>query len=97
MNKYGVRYTSQFKKDLKAAIKQGFDVREMNKVIALIAQGTNEKLLCEKYSDHALRGKWKGYRECHIRPDWLLVYEIFENTMILSLTRTGSHSELFKI
>ena len=97
MNKYGVRYTSQFKKDLKAAIKQGFDVREMNKVIVLIAQGTNEKLLCEKYSDHALKGKWKGYRECRIRPDWLLVYEIFENTMILSLTRTGSHSELFKM
>lgn len=93
--KYEIKYTSQFKKDLRSAVKQGNDGREAKRVIDLIAEGTNEKLLCEIYLDHALKGKWNGFRECHIRPDWLLIYKIIEDKLILSLTRIGSHSELF--
>ena len=55
----------------------------------------NEQPLPEKYKDHALTGDWKGFRECHIQPDWLLIYEINNNELILYLTRTGSHSDLF--
>lgn len=95
--KYEIKYTSQFKKDLKAAVKQGYDYKEIQYVVNLIAEGTNESILCSDYSDHALKGKWKGFRECHIRPDWLLIYKIYENNLILSLSRIGSHSELFKM
>lgn len=93
--KYEIKYTTQFKKDLKAAVKQGYDVSKMKHVVDLIAEGTNGKILCERYLDHALKGKWKGFRECHVLPDWLLIYEIIENKLVLSLARTGSHSELF--
>ncbi|MBD5115607.1 MAG: type II toxin-antitoxin system YafQ family toxin [Ruminococcaceae bacterium] len=93
--KYEIKYTTQFKKDLKTAVKQGYDSEEIKRVVDLIAEGTNGIILCERYSDHALKGKWKGFRECHVRPDWLLIYEIIENKLVLSLTRIGSHSELF--
>ena len=64
----------------------------METVIDMLA---NEQPLPEKYKDHALTGDWKGFRECHIQPDWLLIYEINNNELILYLTRTGSHSDLF--
>ena len=95
--KYTVKFTSKFKKDYKQAQKQGLDTDKLLQVVALIASGTAEETLKETYSDHALTGNWKGYRECHIQPDWLLIYEIYEDTLVLSLTRTGSHSKLFGI
>lgn len=93
--KYKVKYTSQFKKELKAVVKRGYDQNEIQYVIALIAEGTNASELCSKYKDHALKGKWRGFRECHIRPDWLLIYELVEDVLVLSLSRTGTHSDLF--
>ena len=93
--KYKIKYTAQFKKELKAAVKRGYDINELQFVVKLIAEGTNSSELCEKYKDHELKGKWRGFRECHIRPDWLLIYEIVEDVLVLSLARTGSHSDLF--
>ena len=93
--KYKVKYTSQFKKELKAVVKRGYDPNEIQHVIDLIAEGTNASELCSKYRDHALKGKWQGFRECHIRPDWLLIYELVEEVLVLSLSRTGTHSDLF--
>ena len=96
-NKYIIKYTSRFKKDYKLIQKRGYNDDKLFKVIGLIAEGTNEELLKKDYDDHALTGNWKGFRECHIEPDWLLVYQIFENTLILSLIRTGTHADLFSI
>ncbi len=93
--KYKVKYTSQFKKELKAVVKRGYDPNEIQYVIDLIAEGTNASELCSKYKDHALKGNWQGFRECHIRPDWLLIYELIEDILVLSLSRTGTHSDLF--
>lgn len=93
--KYQVKYTAQFKKELKSAIKRGYDINELQYVVNLIAEGTNAPELYEKYKDHELKGKWNRFRECHIRPDWLLIYEIVEDILVLSLARTGSHSDLF--
>ncbi|MBQ3565994.1 MAG: type II toxin-antitoxin system YafQ family toxin [Oscillospiraceae bacterium] len=88
---YELDRTAIFKKDLKRAKKRGCNIDLLNEII--------EKLLCgevlpEKYKDHALTGNYKNHRECHIEPDWLLVYRVFENTLILSLVRTGTHSDL---
>lgn len=90
--KYEVKFTGQFKKDLKLAKKQNKNLDKMYEIIELLANG---KSLDEKYRDHALSGDYKGCRECHIEPDWLLVYEIFDDVLVLSLSRLGSHSELF--
>jgi mRNA interferase YafQ len=89
-----IKYETTFKKDYKRIKKRGYDVRLLEAVIELLAQG---KTLPSKYKDHLLIGKYKGYRECHITPDWLLIYEINDEELILYLTRTGSHSDLFKI
>lgn len=90
--KYEVKLTSQFKKDYKAAVKRNCDMAHLQTVITKLANG--EKLE-EKYYDHQLTGQWKGYRECHIEPDWLLVYLIKKDVLVLTLVRTGTHSELF--
>ena len=90
--KYEVRFTGQFKKDLKRAKKQGKDTNELFAVIEKLSNG--EKLE-EKYRDHGLSGNYKGFRECHIEPDWLLIYEIDDSILVLMLYRVGSHSELF--
>jgi mRNA interferase YafQ len=95
--KYTVKYTSKFKKDYKLAKKRGLNVGKLLAVVNLIADGTNQELLCQQYSDHVLTGNWNGYRECHIEPDWLLVYELVEDVLVLSLTRTGTHSDIFGI
>lgn len=92
MNKYKNVPTKMFKKDLKIAIKRGYSIKLLEKVIEIIASG--EKLP-QKYRDHSLIGIYKGARECHITPDWLLIYEISNNELILYLTRTGTHSDLF--
>ena len=85
-------FTSQFKKDYKLAKKRGYDNRLLQEVVELLADG---KALPEKYLDHALSGNYAGCRECHILPDWLLVYRIEKELLILALTRTGTHSDLF--
>ena len=90
--KYEVKLTSQFKKDYKAAIKRNCDMKHLQNVIIRLANG--EKLE-EKYCDHPLSGQWKEHRECHIEPDWLLVYLIKKDVLVLSLARTGTHSDLF--
>ena len=87
---YLVKTTSRFRKDLKKARKQGKNIDELENVVDLLQAGS---ALDERYSDHLLTGNWKDHRECHIRPDWLLIYHYDEE--ILWLVRTGSHSELF--
>ncbi len=92
--KYEIQRTSQFKKDFKLALKRGCDIEELKIVISMLADGES---LPPKYRDHNLVNSrnYKGMRECHIEPDWLLVYKISEQLMVLSLQRTGSHSDLF--
>ncbi len=90
--KYEIQRTSQFKKDYKAAVKRNLDMEQLKKVVNILAEG---ETLPEEYDDHTLKGKYSGYRECHIQPDWLLVYKITEDLLILSLYRTGTHSDLF--
>ena len=92
--KYEVRFTNQYKKDLKLAKKQGKDIEKMYDVVEKLAKG---ETLEAKYRDHSLTGNLKGLRECHIEPDWLLVYEIIDDVLVLMLNRLGSHSELFKM
>ncbi|HHV15935.1 type II toxin-antitoxin system YafQ family toxin [Syntrophomonas wolfei] len=87
-----IRYSSRFKKDFKAIVKRGYDVKLLEEVLNLLVQ---EKALPQKYLDHPLTGNYAGHRECHITPDWLLIYKIEKDILILSLTRTGTHSDLF--
>jgi len=87
-----VIWTSRFKKDYKLAMKRGFNISLIDEVIRLLSRGSE---LPAKYRDHDLSGDWAGFRECHIRPDWLLIYTIDGNELILTLTRTGTHSDLF--
>ena len=90
--KYEIVPSNQFKKDLKLAQKRGYDLAKIKKVIATLADG---ETLDEKYRDHWLTGDYGGYRECHIQPDWLLVWEQRDTELILILTDTGTHSDLF--
>jgi len=90
--KYIVKLTGQFKRDYKTAIKRGFSIDLLDEVINLLANGTP---LPEKYRDHNLSGNWSGFRECHIQPDWLLIYRIDDDILVLTLTRNGTHSDLF--
>jgi mRNA interferase YafQ len=83
--------TSQFKRDVKRAKKRGKDTDRLKTVIALLAQG---RTLPAKYKDHQLKGVYKDCRECHLDPDWLLIYRIEAN--VLQLVRTGTHTDLFK-
>ncbi|MGN0500701.1 MAG: type II toxin-antitoxin system YafQ family toxin [Ruminococcus sp.] len=87
-----IKYHSLFKKDFKRIKKRGYDIAKMEKVISLLV---NETPLPEIYKDHDLKGDYKGCRECHITPDWLLVYQKNIDDLVLILTRTGSHSDLF--
>lgn len=90
--KYLVKLTTQFKKDYKQAIKRALKIQMLDDVITALALG---EVLPEKNRDHALSGNWIGHRECHILPDWLLIYRIEDDVLILTLTRTGTHSDLF--
>ena len=92
MNKYKIAITKKFKKDLKTAKIRGYDLNLIQQVVDTIASG---KKLDKKYKDYALNGIYKGCRECHITPDWLLIYELAKEELILYLTRTGTHSNLF--
>ena len=91
--KYNLQFTSQFKKDLKLAKKQNKDLGKLFEVIDILANG---ETLDAKYKDHSLTGNYRGTRECHIEPDWLLIFEIRGDVLVLMLYRLGSHSELFK-
>ncbi|HCI84473.1 MAG TPA: type II toxin-antitoxin system mRNA interferase toxin, RelE/StbE family [Lachnospiraceae bacterium] len=84
--------TGQFKRDLKRIQKRGLELELLKNVIRLLLE---EQTLDEKYRDHALTGNYRGFRECHIQPDWLLIYAIDHNELILTASRTGSHSDLF--
>ena len=87
-----MKFTTQFKKDLKLAKKQKKDINKLFEVIELLAEG---KSLEAKYRDHDLSGNYKGARECHIEPDWLLIYEYRNEILVLVLYRLGTHSEVF--
>jgi mRNA interferase YafQ len=86
-----IHYTTQFKKDYKRIKKQNKDLSELRIVIEQLVQGQS---LGPKYRDHQLSGNWKGHRDCHIEPDWILIYRVTPNNLFLE--RTGSHSYLFK-
>jgi len=86
-----IHYTTQFKKDYKRISKQNKDLSKIRDVIEKLVAG---QLLEPKYHDHQLSGNWKGHRDCHIEPDWLLIYRVTGDDLYLE--RTGSHSELFK-
>lgn len=89
---YEVKFTTKFKKDYKNIIKQGYDINRLKDVISKLSEGIP---LDPRYKDHSLNGNWINHRECHIQPDWLLIYKLEKNILVLTLTRTGSHSELF--
>ena len=85
-------WTTQFKKDYKLALKRHLDIELLDNVIRILSRG---ETLPERNKDHALTGEWVGPRECHILPDWLLVYRIEDDVLVLTLSRTGTHSDLF--
>lgn len=87
-----VRYSSKFKKDFKTIIQRGYDITLFEDVVGLLRE---EKPLPENCCDHALKGEYMGHRECHISSDWLLIYKVENDMITLSLTRTGTHSDLF--
>lgn len=89
--KYTIKPTSQFKKDLKRCKKSGLDLDKLKIVLHYLKCG---EPLPAQYHDHALQGKWKGCRECHIAPDWLLIYKIENGELLITLVSTGSHSQL---
>ena len=91
--KYTVKPTTKFQKDLKRAEKRGYKIDLLTAVIKKLAAG---EALDESNYDHPLKGQFKDCRECHITPDWLLIYEIVNDTLILYLTRTGTHADLFE-
>lgn len=91
--KYQIKFTGQSKRDLKNAIKQGKNIDKLYEVIEKLASGEKLQAKCR---DHNLSGKYKSCRECHIEPDWLLIYEDINDVLVLMLHRVGTHSELFK-
>lgn len=88
---YKLALTSRFNNDLKKILKRGYDLQELHRVINLLQAGIT---LPNKYRDHALGGNWNGHRECHVKPDWLLIYKVENNVLVLTLVRTGTHSDL---
>ena len=90
--KYRIKPSSRFQKDIKRVQKRGYNIELIKEVIRTLSNG---EILEAKYKDHPLSGDYQGCRECHITPDWLLIYEIYDEELILYLTRTGSHSDLF--
>lgn len=89
---YQVKYTSAYKKSYKLMKKRGYDLSILDEVVDMLRQG---RQLDEKYRDHGLSGSFAGFRECHIKPDWLLIYLIENDILTLTLVDTGTHSDLF--
>lgn len=87
-----IKYHTMFKKDFKKIKKRGYDISRLEKIVELLA---NEVPLPEQFKDHNLSGNYNGFRECHIASDWLLIYQVNNNELVLVLSRTGSHSDLF--
>ena len=87
-----IKFTSKFKKDYKLIKKRGMNINLLKEIVNKLA---NNIPLEEKYKDHELMGNYKGFRECHIQPDWLLIYLIEDNKLTLTRSRTGTHSDLF--
>lgn len=84
--------TGQFRKDYKRIKKRGYDLKLLEKVIDMLL---SEKILEDRYRDHVLAGNYVGFRECHILPDWLLIYAVDKGNLILTASRTGTHADLF--
>ena len=87
-----VVWTSQFKREYKIAKKRGLEMALLNEIVEKLA---NHEDLTPNNRDHALTGSYRGFRECHIQPDWLLIYKIEDDILVLTLSRTGSHTDLF--
>lgn len=90
--KYEIYYSNQFKRSFKKCIKRGYDVKLFEEVVSILAE---TGMLPAKYKPHKLSGNWGGLWECHIQPDWWLIWEQRDNELILILTDTGTHSDLF--
>ena len=90
---YEVKFTSSYKKNYKLMKKRGYDISLLDDVVDTLRQG---KTLDKKYKDHELKGNFAGFHECHIKPDWLLIYLIEKDILTLTLVDTGTHSDLFK-
>lgn len=91
---YKVKFTSAYKRAYKLMKKRGLDISALDDVVAQLQQG---KRLAEKHRDHALSGNLRGFRECHVKPDWLLIYMIEEDILTLTLVNTGSHADVLKM
>lgn len=94
MTKYEIKNTTQFKKDYKLAKRRGLNLNLLKDIVTKLANG---ETLDPKHKDHSLSGNWTGHRECHIQPDWLLIYRYEEELLVLTLSRTGTHSDLFNL
>ena len=92
--KYELVLTGKFKKGLKIAKKRGLDIKLLEDIVDKLQNGIP---LEKKHRDHELQGKFKGFRECHIQPDWLLMYLIEDDVLVLTLVDTGTHSDMFKM
>lgn len=88
-----VYYSNRALKDIEKAKKRHYDMSLFKEVIIKL---TNQEKLDAKYRDHPLQGKWQGYRDCHIQRDWILIYKIHNDLLIVEVARTGTHSDLFK-
>ena len=91
---YELVLTNQFKKSLKLAKKRGLDISLLDSIVERLLHAVP---LDEKHKDHELKGKWSGFRECHIQPDWLLIYLIEDDILTLTLVDTGTHADLFSM
>ena len=92
MSEYSIVIARKFKSDLKILNKRGFEISKLERIVEILENGV---MLPKNYKNHYLFGRYLGKMECHIEPDWLLVYEIDEKNKILGLIRTGTHSDLF--
>lgn len=90
---FSLEYSGQFKKDLKLAAKRGWDINAIRSVINILE---NDGQVPAEYHPHILKGNWNGTWECHIEPDWLLLYDITDSIKLIRLVRTGTHADLFK-
>lgn len=93
MKKYELEYGGKFLKDLKLAKRRGLNMKDLSDVTDMLQEG---KTLPKRCRDHLLTGDYKGFRECHVNPDWLLIYKKKEAIKVVSLYRTGTHSDLFR-
>ena len=89
-----LKFTSQFKKDMKRLRRQGASIEKIDAVIKTLRE---EEPLPERMRDHALAGNYRGHRECHVEPDWLLIYHYEDDVLVLTISRTGTHSDLFNM